>query len=262
MFSRKSVLVFILAVASLITAQNASVAYTPTVGDCPSGFSLVRDASNSSEQILSESERNYISNRKSKVIPKAWKSYLANVKKTKARLPPYVSDILGCDDPSSQPTLGIATSGGGYRAGIFGGGVLNALDGCNSTSAKIGTGGLLQAATYLSGLSGSAWLVTSLAQTGFPTINDLIFGSNTLSGWLAQLDLLAPSNESQVDMAYAVGLVLETKGKLDAGFLTGIGDVWGRALSRHFLTGTTSANFLDLTVLHGAGVTFSSIADL
>ena len=61
----------------------------------------------------------------------------------------------------------IATSGGGYRAAMFGAGVMMGLDGRNQTSVSAGTGGLLQAIDHLSGLSGGSWLVTSLAQAKF-----------------------------------------------------------------------------------------------
>jgi lysophospholipase len=258
------ILALFFAVQAVRAQANASAAYTPTFGKCPPGFSLVRSASLSpkSPQILSPAESHYISSRKRKVLPGAWKSYLDNVKATKVPLPHYVSAILGDSDPSHKPTLGIATSGGGYRAAIFGAGVLNTLDGRNATSAKLGTGGLLQSASYLSGLSGGSWLVTSLAQADFPTFNELIFGSSNFSGWLAQFDVLKPTNDTQTQLEYAVGLVSEIKGKLAAGFHIGIADFFARGLSRHFVTGTTVANFFDPTALHGAGVTFSGIANL
>ncbi|KAJ7221364.1 hypothetical protein GGX14DRAFT_669458 [Mycena pura] len=49
----------------------------------------------------------------------------------------------------------------------------SALDGRNTTAQHVGTGGLLQAATYVTALSGGSWLVTLLAQANFPEIQDL-----------------------------------------------------------------------------------------
>jgi len=164
-----------------------------------------------------------------------------------------------------MPNLGIATSGGGYRAALFGAGILNALDGRNSTSAGIGTGGLLQTATYLSGLSGGSWLITSLVQANFPLIQDLIFGSSydgALTGWLTQFGFITPTNDSTQNQKFVVELVSEIKGKLHAGFPVTITDVWARTLARHFMNGTTAANFVDNSSAHGAGVTFSGLADL
>jgi lysophospholipase len=164
-----------------------------------------------------------------------------------------------------MPNLGIATSGGGYRAALFGAGVLNVLDGRNSTAAKKGTGGLLQTASYLSGLSGGSWLVTSLVQANFPLMHELIFGSNSpteYSGWLPQFRLVTPTGNSTQDLQFISGLIAETKGKHDAGFPVTVTDVWARSLARHFLNGTSSAKFFDNTSAHGAGITLSGLATL
>lgn len=65
---------------------------------------------------------------------------------------------------SALPNIGIATSGGGWRALMSGAGVIEAFD---SRTSKSKLGGLLQSATYLAGLSGGGWLVsTSRGITG------------------------------------------------------------------------------------------------
>ena len=249
-----------------VAQQVAAVAYTPRFTPCPTGASLVRSAG-TIKQSLSSSESDYISARKSKVLSSTWPSYLQNVKKSAdangIQLPAYVTALLSI--PSHQPTLGIATSGGGYRAAIFGAGVLNTLDGRNTTSAHAGTGGLLQAASYLSGLSGGSWLVGSLVQSDFPTFFDLVLGSsssNSSGGWNAQLDLVTPSTNATIVTEFIVELVQEIAGKFLTGFPVTFTDVWARALSRHFVTGTTAANFFDTNLTHGAGVTFSSVTKL
>ncbi|EGO02345.1 hypothetical protein SERLA73DRAFT_104762 [Serpula lacrymans var. lacrymans S7.3] len=255
-----------------VSAQTvASQAYTPMSGACPSNFSLVRMAGSSADnQTLSPSESAYIQTRKSQVLPQAWKSYLANVQATKVSLPDYVTNILE-GNSTQNPTLGIATSGGGYRAAIFGAGVLNALDARNGSSASAGTGGLLQAATYLSGLSGGSWFLTSLVQADFPTIQDLVFGptsgasasnnTNAWGGWLAQYDIFAPNDNPITDVEYIKDLVEELQGKRDAGYVVTFADFWARALARHFANGTTVTNFFDESVTHGAGVLFSGVAN-
>ena len=65
----------------------------------------------------------------------------------------YIEENKG--NSSRLPNIGIAVSGGGYRALMNGGGFLAAADNrtTNSTNAG-GIGGLLQATTYLAGLSG------------------------------------------------------------------------------------------------------------
>jgi len=218
-------------------------------------------------QSLSSSEASYVSKRKAHVLSQAWKTYLSNVLSTNASLPNYVSSIL-LGHCSETPTLGISTSGGGYRASIFGAGVLNALDGRNLSSASAGIGGLLQAATYLSGLSGGSWLLTSLAQANFPTIQDLVFGpasptvsNNSWGGWNADYDIETPNNNSAMVTEYYIDLVEELRGKYDAGYLVTFADFWGRALARHFANGTFSSNFFDESYTHGAGILWSGVAN-
>lgn len=266
MISLQIALVILCAVSPLVAAKTVASPYTPSFGPCPDAFSLVRMAGSSSyQQTLSPSEAAYINARKSDVLPHAWHSYLANVQATNVSLPDYVSNILSGNTSRNGPNLGIATSGGGYRAAIFGAGVLNALDGRNSTSVNAGTGGLLQAAQYLSGLSGGSWLVTSLAQADFPAMHSLIFGlghTDGYAGWLAQFDLLDPGGSPAKDLEYAKSLVEEVRGKHAAGFRISMSDVWARALARHFVNGTSSATFSDNALTHGAGITFSGIADV
>ena len=164
-----------------------------------------------------------------------------------------------------MPNLGIAVAGGGYRAAIFGAGVLNALDGRNSTSINTGTGGLLQSATYISALSGSSWLLSSLLQANFPTFQELIFGSdsdNEYAGWLSEFGLVTPSNNSAQNQQFVAGIIAEIKGKRDAGFPVTMGDVWARTLARHFVNGTTASNFFNSSSTHGAGPTFSGLETL
>ena len=259
------VLALLFALPLLVRGQTAaSTANTPKIGKCPSGFSLVRQAGPPSKQRLSPSELAYLRARKSDVLPNAWRAYLANVQNSKVSLPDYVSRILS-GKCSNSPNLGIATSGGGYRAAIFGAGVLNALDGRNSSAVSTGTGGLLQSATYLSGLSGGSWLLTSLVQANFPPFQELVFGSNSndgYTGWLAQLGLVNPTNDSTQNQEFIAELIAEMKGKHDAGFPVTIGDLWARALARHFVNGTSVANFFDNSSVHGAGITLSSLANL
>ena len=250
------------------TQSTAGSAYAPQFETCPSGTSLLRQVgTTASAQTLSAGESAYVSARASDVLPNAWLSYYDNVRKasTSIDLPDYVALILNntcqCNN-ATFPKLGIATSGGGYRAAIVGAGILNALDGRNKTSVSAGTGGLLQAATYLAGLSGGSWLVGSLSQADFPTIHDLIFGSSSVSGWQSQLDLLTPSSNVLTDGEYILDLIGELAPKYEQGFPVTMADVWARAISRHFVQGTTASNFYDKSLTHGAGITWSSITGL
>ncbi|KAG6373882.1 lysophospholipase [Boletus reticuloceps] len=218
-------------------------------------------------QSLSTSEAAYIQARRSKVIPQAWKAYLDNVEATNVTLPSYVSSILN-GSSLETPNFGIATSGGGYRAAIFGAGVLNALDGRNASSNSAGLGGLLQTATYIAGLSGGSWFLTSLAQANFPTMQSSVFGfpdpivaNNSWGGWNANYSIDAPSSNPVTVTQYLTNLIEELKGKYHAGYPVTFADYWSRTLARHFVNGTFSSNFFDESYTHGAGILWSSVAE-
>jgi lysophospholipase len=257
-----------------IPVTAGTIPYTPVVGACPSGFKLVRSAGAIGRQSLSSEESAYVSSRKSSVIPKSWKAYLGNVeaqaRKNHVTLPSYVSSILSGSE-SKAPQLGIATSGGGYRAAIFGAAVLNALDGRNSSSAKAGIGGLLESATYLSGLSGGSWLLTSLVQANFPGIYTLVFrpnpeptgASSGWGGWLADMSLITPDGANLVeDAAYIEAILGDIVGKELAGFPITFIDVWSRALARHFVNGTNAGDIWSPLVPHGAGKLWSGVTSV
>ncbi|KZT02374.1 FabD/lysophospholipase-like protein [Laetiporus sulphureus 93-53] len=240
----------------------------PDLVPCPAGVSLVRKAG-FTNQSLSDEETAYISARTAEVIPQAWSSYLTTLLGSNvSALPDYVPAILnGSYGTEAYPNFSIATSGRGYRAAAFGAGVLNALDGRNDTSVRAGTGGLLQAAIYLSGLSGGGWLVASLAQADFLSLPELVFGPTVTSAegwgeWLTDIDLADPSNSTLVDVEYRLEAIAEVLGKLERGFPVSITDSWARLLARHFVNGTTAESFWDFNLTHGAGLTFSSISSL
>lgn len=68
---------------------------------------------------------------------------------------------------TALPNIAIAFSGGGYRAMLNGAGALQAFDNREADSTTPGhLGGLLQASTYVAGLSGGSWLVGSIFVSG------------------------------------------------------------------------------------------------
>ncbi|KAF7291014.1 Lysophospholipase [Mycena chlorophos] len=211
---------------------------------------------------ISAAEANYNAQRREKVLPGAFETYLDNVQRTGVVLPTYVEDIMHSRD--KLPTVGISTSGGGYRASVFGAGVLNALDGRNSSSVRKGTGGLLQTASHLAGLSGGSWLVTSLVQANYPTIQKLVFGDAghplDFAGWLLDYSWFDASDNATQQAEYTEELLQELAVKAKH-FPISVGDVWGRALARHFTNGTTNATFFANTS-HGNSILFSELINL
>ncbi|KAJ7625144.1 lysophospholipase [Mycena rosella] len=244
------------ALVLLVLLGAACASFGPTLQRCPADFQLVRRG-----QTISESEARYIEQKRENVLPGAFKTYLQSVKGTGVQLPKYVEQIL--ESKTQLPTVGISTSGGGYRAALFGAGVLNALDARNVSSVQKGTGGLLQAATHLAGLSGGSWLLTSLAQANLPTIQHLIFGdgkTKDFAGWIPSFSLWTVSDDPAEQAIFAQEVLQEFAVKAKH-FPVSVGDAWGRALARHFTNGTTLATLFANTS-HGAGILFSDLVNL
>ena len=166
----------------------------------------------------------------------------------------YIEENKG--NSSRLPNIGIAVSGGGYRALMNGGGFLAAADNrtTNSTNAG-GIGGLLQATTYLAGLSGGGWLVGSMYTNNFSSVETLRNGFNGSNVWKFENNILnGPAGDhflSILDTASYYRDVADQVGeKRDAGYNVSVTDYWGRALSYQLI------NAID----GGPAYTFSSIA--
>jgi len=258
-------LLFIVAVT---LAQDA-----PVKVSCPP--KLIRSVGPADHQSLSVEEQSYVTKRSEEVLPKAWGAYLHSVESTlppTVSLPSYVTDILSplrISRNQDFPKLGIALSGGGLRAAYFAAGALTSLDGRNRTH-PTGTNGVLQAATYLSALSGGGWFTTALVQADFPTVPDLIFpSSNTrpggsksrFGGFLTQTDILLPNGSTGNNSAYFDAIVAELRKKHEAGFPVTITDAWSREIARHFVNGTNDGNILQEGP-HGAGILFSDLRNM
>jgi hypothetical protein len=135
-----------LLLVALVDAQGSPKDYAPQTNvQCPdtNKTPLIRDFTPQS-QSLNEGEAAYVAEREKSVIPQAYKDWVGN------------GSALGykLDDFANFSRIGIAISGGGYRAAQYGAGVLSGLDARNDSAKAAGTGGLLQVATYISALSG------------------------------------------------------------------------------------------------------------
>lgn len=101
----------------------SSRGYAPTVSPCPRNFQVRQTGPIvSKSQSLGAEEANYITSRRSKVIPKAYKTYLTNLEtyvsglgKPAVKLPPYVSKILASGNQTTLPRMSVAVAGGAYR---------------------------------------------------------------------------------------------------------------------------------------------------
>lgn len=224
-------------------SSSPSGNYAPSVkqSSCPSNIVRQPTAQNASSGIISSLESDYVTQRRANAVS-AWTSYLNN---GALGLTDFdVSAFLA--NTSNLPNVGIAASGGGYRAMLSAAGVYNAFDSRNSTSVSQGTGGILQLATYMAGLSGGSWFTGSLAINDLPTIWQM------QSFWDLSTNLVEPGGVISL-VKYYDGIQDEIDDKNHAGnFDLSLTDYWGAALSRHLVNATND----------GDAVLFSSIQNL
>ncbi|KAI5951058.1 plb1 [Candida jiufengensis] len=214
--------------------------YAPYNVTCPSG-SLIREASG-----ISDEEKNYIQHRH-EITNKNLVNFLKKANMTDFDPDSFIND----NSDNHNITIGLAFSGGGYRAMLCGAGQLLATDDRFSDSNDHGVGGLLQSATYLTGLSGGNWLVGSLVLNNWLSVGEIVNGSSQI--WQIEDSILNPSG-IRIDktIAYYYGLRQAVLAKENAGFDTTITDIWGRALSHQFFEDDSG----------GENVTWSSVQNM
>ncbi|GAA6035969.1 hypothetical protein JCM8097_005191 [Rhodosporidiobolus ruineniae] len=224
-----------LALAGLAAAQAPSCAYRSSVPICTA--ELRTGTPPGGNQSLAAGERDYLQNRRANVSPQLWLDYL-NDNATGA------TGYTAMDLVDQQPKLGLAVSGGGLRASLYGVGTLSAFDGRNTSS---NAGNLLFLADYLTGLSGGSWAISSVAMNDMEPIYTMVLGLNSsrTGGWLLDKNVLAPGGVLSFgdNSDYYDSLFDDVRKKADAGFPVSITDIWGRALALHFYNGTNENNF-------------------
>ncbi|KAI9691098.1 MAG: Lysophospholipase 1 [Bathelium mastoideum] len=229
---------------------DAPDGYTPKEVDCPSDRPTIRDASG-----LSPEETSWLPTRRNNTIS-AMKDLFSRLNVTGFDAEGYINQ--NANNASALPNIGIAVSGGGYRALTNGAGALAAFDNRTANSTQPGMlGGLLQSATYLAGLSGGGWLVGSLYVNNFTSVQAIQNTTTDISGSLWQFgnsifEGPATGGIQVLDSAeYYTTLADEIGGKENAGYDITITDYWGRALSFQLVNATDG----------GVAYTFSSISE-
>jgi lysophospholipase len=226
--------------------DGPSGSYAPAEVPCPDQKPTIRLASE-----LSKSETDWLAKRRPLTVqPMIDFLKRANIDGFDAEA--YINRVAA--DVKDLPNIGIAVSGGGYRALMNGAGFVAAAD--SRTPGSTGTGGiggLLQASTYLAGLSGGGWLVSSIYANNFSTVESLRNGREGSSIWkFADSIFNGPDLPGIFDTArYWADIADQVSDKKDAGFETSITDYWGRALAYQLIDAPDG----------GPSYTFSSIAD-
>ncbi|KAK4540881.1 hypothetical protein LTR36_008823 [Oleoguttula mirabilis] len=186
------------------TTEQLINAYAPRDATCPT-VPLVRPATN-----ISTLENQYINARKTK----------AN-----AALAAWLKKVNAGFSTSILPVLGLTHSGGGYRALLNAAGNMQAMDSRDSNSS---IGGLYQAITYQTALSGGAWFLSSLAASNWATVSLLqktIYDSTIPAGLLFPVE----PNVFSIVPNYAQ-IVADIGAKQAAGSPVTLVDVYGRLL--------------------------------
>ncbi|EGV63107.1 hypothetical protein CANTEDRAFT_130637 [Yamadazyma tenuis ATCC 10573] len=178
---------------------------------------------------------------------------------TKERITEFLSDANLTDfdvdsfmnEVNDTIKIGIAFSGGGYRAMLNGAGQLLALDDRYDPSNEYGLGGILQSATYLVGLSGGNWLVGTVVLNNFSSVADIM---NDDKIWDLEDSIINPDGWNVIKAAeYYTQIYSALDDKEDAGYDRSITDIWGRALSYQFFPDYEEA---------GVALCFSDIRNL
>lgn len=234
--------------------------YSPSSSKCPDPPPKIRSGTS-----LGPDEKKWLPHRRKETIDPI-RSLLKRLAITGFDSEKYLGNATV--NSTSLPTIGIAISGGGYRAMVGGAGAVAAWDARSAGSEESGNlGGLLQSATYLSGLSGGDWLVGSLYVNGFASIqrcidapliwqleNSIFQGrrfQTTIHTHAWPLPNIIAGPDQYSVRGYYTDVFNEVQGKSDAGYNISATDLWGRMLAYQMINATNG----------GPGYTWSSIAD-
>ncbi|KAL8279295.1 hypothetical protein RQP46_008332 [Phenoliferia psychrophenolica] len=179
-----------------------------------------------------------------------WRGYLENVGLEGLDVSSFVPASNRAIAGVTVPMIGITASGGAQRATMFGGAIMNALDGRNSTAVKAKVGGVLQLAQYCVGLSGGSWLVGSYAVNGFPSLMDLAENTWKMDGGASWM---MPDFAQAFELASSFGI------KAMSGAPVSFVDIYGRGIAHHTINDPRSG--FDLISGTGAATLWSGIRD-
>jgi lysophospholipase len=225
---------------------NSPEGYTPSDVSCPSNRPSVRSAAT-----LSPNETSWLELRRNNTVD-PMRDLLGRVNIEGFDVNGFMDRVSS--NASELPNIGLAFSGGGWRAMLNGAGAVKAWDDRTENATAPGRlGGLLQASTYVAGLSGGSWLVGSIYVNNFTTVTDLQADTSGSVWEFSQSVVEGPSSDgiqlfSTVDYYGQINSAIQ--GKRDAGYDASITDIWGRALSYQLINATDG----------GPAYTWSSIA--
>jgi lysophospholipase len=197
--------------------------YAPGFVECPANFGIRVPVNGS----LSANETAWLQKRRAGVI-NALISYLPFANLTGFNTTQFIANITA--NASFVPIAGFAVSGGGYNSLLNGLGAYQAMDARYPPAISARTGGLAQCLTYLTGLSGGSFAVTTLSSNGFQTVAELVPSWNTT---VSVFEGPNPANAT----GYYENIFEVVAEKAMVGFNVSLADVLGRVLSNAFIQG-------------------------
>ncbi|KAG7844883.1 hypothetical protein KL941_003623 [Ogataea angusta] len=250
----------ILLLLSLAEAWSPTNSYAPGEVDCPSYLNesdyntddrrgFIRAANS-----LSEEEQNWLTGRENITNDNLrWFLNLANM--TDFDTDDFMDELAEKSQTNdtilATPRIGLAFSGGGYRAMLGAAGQISGLDnrtdGCYEHGVPI-----LSAVTYIAGLSGGSWFLSTLAFNNWTSVQDILDQTGQDNATWDLTDSILSDGGLFHTLGYWDSISDDVQAKEDAGFDITLTDPWGRALSHQFFPTLED---------YGASMTFSSLRD-
>ncbi|KAM3528616.1 hypothetical protein NHJ13051_002307 [Beauveria bassiana] len=214
--------------------------YIPSSSACPDPPPTIRSGST-----IGPDEKAWLPKRRKETIP-YMRRLLKRLAITGFDSEKYFSNVT--HNSTKLPNIAIAISGGGYRAMVGGAGAIAAWDARSAGSEERGNlGGLLQSATYISGLSGGDWLVGSLYVNNFTSVQSAVDAPLI---WQLENSIFKGPDQYSV-RGYYTEIFNEVEAKSKASFNVSASDYWGRMLAYQMVNASNG----------GPGYTWSSIAN-
>ncbi|EGW33781.1 uncharacterized protein SPAPADRAFT_70053 [Spathaspora passalidarum NRRL Y-27907] len=207
----------------LISAWSPTDSYAPGEIACPKNYNGVRLADQ-----LSNEESDWIQSR-NEITDKNLIEFLNHANMDDFDAENFITGL------NRSIKIGLAFSGGGYRAMLCGAGQFSALDNRTRGAWEHGLGGLVQASTYMVGLSGGNWMVGTIAMNNFTHVEKII-EQGTI--WDLSSSIINPGGWKIWKTASTFKSIDDDlDDKKDAGFELSLTDFWGRSLSSQFFAG-------------------------
>lgn len=210
-----------LCLVSLALGKSPTGGYAPGNVTCPDK-DLLREAVG-----LAEEEQDWLSER-NPITKDRITDFLKDSNLTDFDVDEFMDEV------NDTIKIGISFSGGGYRAMLNGAGQMLALDDRFEPANKYGLGGILQASTYLVGLSGGNWLVGSVVLNDYVSVESIITENDI---WDLENSIINYGGWNVIEaVKYYTQIYGALEDKEDAGYDRSITDIWGRALSYQFFS--------------------------